>query len=551
MTTATYATLNGRSEPEIPAPNYENLQQSNRLKIGSFGFTALFFIIFAVATLLGWLNPILATLVACGIGALIAVADALYIRQMDRSIALMATALADASKSVNDVSTEFVLPESSPVKKVSQVIADRDRKVREMVFRVRHGVREVSTQTSRLSNSLKDTVNLASVQRGLADKVFEASETSRQAVASAQERANQLDSVTTRQKSAAQASQAELTAALDRVLDTEEKLRSFYGAVEQLEQHATEIGEVVAVIRAISDQTNLLALNAAIEASSAGEAGKGFAVVATEVRQLAEQVKRATEGISDSIDRMNTKVVETRAQTSSIHQQVDATATAVKETASRFESMVEEYMAMGNHIAHTSSSISSLNDVNRLMYDIASEIHGSCDSVSNYMQEGEQQLSTLTHASERILKLADSFHIGNDESETITPRLRFYGRKLAATIMQSAQLPINVFESDHLDQPIPVARTVLRSFLRDLNGEFNQLHYAEITSVDARSACHIGQLPDNPAAANKARNNRQEIIQQTLSTDDGVTYDYSIPILHGDDHWGCLRIGFLASNIQA
>jgi methyl-accepting chemotaxis protein len=72
--------------------------------------------------------------------------------------------------------------------------------------------------------------------------------------------------------------------------------------VAKLGESSTEIGNVMKVITQVAEQTNLLALNATIEAARAGDAGKGFAVVASEVKELAHETARASKGISDRVE---------------------------------------------------------------------------------------------------------------------------------------------------------------------------------------------------------------------------------------------------------
>ena len=67
------------------------------------------------------------------------------------------------------------------------------------------------------------------------------------------------------------------------------------------------IEEMMRLVSSVSDQTNLLALNASIEAARAGEAGKGFAVVAGEVRRLAEQSRRSTVSVQQTLNKIQEK----------------------------------------------------------------------------------------------------------------------------------------------------------------------------------------------------------------------------------------------------
>ncbi len=134
--------------------------------------------------------------------------------------------------------------------------------------------------------------------------------------------------------------------------------------VASLSQAATQIGQVVQLIKGIAQQTNLLALNATIEAARAGDAGKGFAVVASEVKNLATQTAQATESISSQISSMQDAATNAarsiRAITEtvgSINDIATSIAAAVEEQGAVARDMTANMQVAANGVEATSQSI--------------------------------------------------------------------------------------------------------------------------------------------------------------------------------------------------
>jgi len=76
--------------------------------------------------------------------------------------------------------------------------------------------------------------------------------------------------------------------------------------VEELNNRAERVAEILAAIMQVADRTDLLALNAALEGTKAGEAGRGFTLVAAEMRRLAESVMESVAGIRRLMNDMRT-----------------------------------------------------------------------------------------------------------------------------------------------------------------------------------------------------------------------------------------------------
>jgi methyl-accepting chemotaxis protein len=89
-----------------------------------------------------------------------------------------------------------------------------------------------------------------------------------------------------------------------------EIVRKAVVAMNEIEQSARQISQIIGVVDEIAFQTNLLALNAGVEAARAGESGKGFAVVASEVRALAQRSAESAKEIKGLISASTEQVAQ-------------------------------------------------------------------------------------------------------------------------------------------------------------------------------------------------------------------------------------------------
>jgi methyl-accepting chemotaxis protein len=146
------------------------------------------------------------------------------------------------------------------------------------------------------------------------------------------------------------------------------------------------IGEVVKLITAIAEQTNLLALNATIEAARAGEAGKGFAVVANEVKALASQTTKATEGISVEIQAIQSSTDNVAKAMAT----VTGTIERIDEISSSIAAAVEEQSAATREISSNAQQASSgTQSVRQNIDGVESAVRSASDTAAGVLNAAE------------------------------------------------------------------------------------------------------------------------------------------------------------------
>lgn len=166
---------------------------------------------------------------------------------------------------------------------------------------------------------------------------------------------------------------------------TREANEQVVASVTTLISNAKAVGEITEQIFAISGQTNLLALNASIESARAGEAGKGFAVVAEEIRSLADETKRLTEGIQNI-------VTELQRNADTAKETVDNVMEAAQAENKLISNADVQFSEIGNSMGGLYENVQMIN---KRIEEIMESNHAIVDSI-NHISAVSQEVTVST-----------------------------------------------------------------------------------------------------------------------------------------------------------
>lgn len=185
-----------------------------------------------------------------------------------------------------------------------------------------------------------------------------------------------------------QSSLGKINSLLELVDALGQHVTSFSAAMEQVRRSAQDIDD-------IAETTNILALNATIEAMRAGDAGRTFAVVASEVKSLANDTRKATEEIAQTVDALGSEAGE-------VIGRIEAGAIAsseAKSSVSRIENTIENVGALVEEVDKQNDVIA------RSTTTISDHVNSVQDVLSSYDNAARTNEARLLGAHERMTDL--------------------------------------------------------------------------------------------------------------------------------------------------
>lgn len=254
-------------------------------------------------------------------------------------------------------------------------------RIHQMVTGMRESADRLAEASTNLDTAAEASQHVVATQQAQSSQIASATVELQAVVHDVSNNANQASAAARAADASSTAGQALMNDGRQAMRDLERELTDTAGLVQRVETDASNIGQVLDVIRAIAEQTNLLALNAAIESARAGEVGRGFAVVADEVRMLAGRTQKSLDDIHDLVERLQTGAKEA--------------AVAMNQSQTGSQTTTEKLEAAGQAFDEIRRAVADISAMNVQIADAAGQQSLAADEINRSIM----QLTELTETS--------------------------------------------------------------------------------------------------------------------------------------------------------
>ncbi len=311
------------------------------------------------------------------------------IRSIGENVSVLNESAEESSHSIGQMSLQVTTINQNVVK-LSQSVEETSTAIEEML----RSIEQVGSSVERLKDISSGSASALEKLNGLISKV----ETNAKST-------DELARQTARHARSGTKSVDDMIAGIETIRASFDQMRK---VIESLHESASDIGNILGVIRDIADRTNLLSLNASIIAAQAGEHGKGFSVVANEILALANSTATNTRDIERRIESLQS---ESQKAIKAVEQGSEAidrglglsheAGEALKEiagSAERSASMVKLIVTTANEQTAEASNVSRAFD----------EVAAMVNQIARATQEQTHGTGRISHATVEMREVASA-----------------------------------------------------------------------------------------------------------------------------------------------
>lgn len=171
---------------------------------------------------------------------------------------------------------------------------------------------------------------------------------------------------------------------------TREANERVVASVAGLISNAKAVEQITEQIFSISSQTNLLALNASIESARAGEAGKGFAVVSEEIRALADETRKLTEGIQGIVAELRKNADMAKNTVDNVITTADAEHKLILDASAKFGEIGSRMQGLHSNVQEMYRKIEEILESNNVIVDSITHISAVSEEVTASTQQAAE-----------------------------------------------------------------------------------------------------------------------------------------------------------------
>lgn len=332
---------------------------------------------------------------------------------------------------------------------------------------------------------------------------------------------------------------------------------------KSLSEATGRVHGIIGMINDIAEQTNMLALNAAIEAARAGESGRGFAVVAEEVRKLADKTSRATGEIGRMVQDIKAKADSSIGNMEATLNRVGESIERSREAHGSLQKIIERSNSIADMTARIATSVEEQSEVSE-------DVLQSMETVRLYAEETGGVARKISESGDSISAEAVGLYsqvcsVRKDGTDSGMERMLVgvageLTAKLDGSLRAGRLRRQDLFDVDYVqrgegafaNRATEYFNEQVLPMLRGWTASAQNIIYVVAMDRNGFMPTHVmpqrvGVRMSDPVSLGVALS--REIIGQAfrrpVEAGGEIVNDIASPLFIGEEHWGCVRIGYL------